>query len=356
MIDIAIYHESAFEGNSTETRPLGGTETSEIYLTRELARLGFRTAIFCDCQKPGYYRGVEFVNLKHFGDYSSTYRTKVLIVQTNPKIFLQDLNATHKVYWSTGTHTVRANQPLTDPGVRAAVDEYIFLSKWQADSFIKHFKLDRKKAFITRNGVDLSLFRDRTITRERYRLIYSSEPARGLDVLLDIFPIVKKDVPELSLYIFSDHEIYGGAKGSAYEEHRKMFEKTKQPGIFNMGNVKQSDLAKEFLKSRVMAYPCHFEETSCISAIEAQAAGVPVLSTKLAALNETVVNGVTGELISGNAASWLYKMRFAGELKKLLKDEVLWNRLSLNGIERANKVHSWAMIASEWKERFKRYI
>jgi glycosyltransferase involved in cell wall biosynthesis len=221
---------------------------------------------------------------------------------------------------------------------------------------MKYFNLDKNKAFISRNGVNLSLFQDNSIKRDRYRLIYSSEPARGLDVLLDIFPKVKKDFPQLSLYIFSDYEFYGQAKGSAYEEYKHVFEKTKQPGIHNLGNIKQTDLAKEFLRSYIFAYPTHFEETSCISAIEAQAAGVPVLTTRLAALPETVQDNVTGKLISGNSRSWLYKYRFIKELKSLLSDEKKWEILSKNGLERARNCYSWEMIAKEWIKEFNPYL
>lgn len=356
--NLVIYHNSSFEGDSLDTRPLGGTETSEIYLSREFAKQGLNIAIFCNCSKPGTYNGVEFRNINEFKSFNNTTGSKVFISQTNPMIFNETINAGLKVFWSAGSYSVRANQPLKDKAIRSKIDRYICLSNWQAETYSKHFNIEKNRIFITRNGINPVLFGDPSIKREKYRLIYSSEPTRGLDVLLDIFPKVRKDFPQLTLYIFSDYEFYGKAKGSAFSDEgcKPIFERTKQPGIFNMGNIKQKDLATEFMKSYVLAYPTHFEETSCISAIEAQAAGVPVLTTRLAALSETVADNVTGKLISGNSRSWFYKLKFIKELKRLLSDEKYWQALSNNGIERVKRHYSWEQIAKEWLQEFKTFL
>jgi len=358
MFDILIHHGSSFEGDSIDTRPLGGTETSEIYLSREFAKHGLKVIMFCNCSKPGMYEGVRYLNISEFENFNRTTGSKIFISQTNPTIFNMDINAGIKVFWSAGSYSVRANRPLKDRSISSRIDRYICLSNWQAATYSRHFNIDKSRIFITRNGINPLLFGDTSIKREKYRLIYSSEPTRGLDVLLDVFPKVRKDFPGLTLYIFSDYEFYGKPKGSALsdDECKAIFAKTKQAGISNMGNIKQNELAKEFMRSYIFAYPTHFEETSCISAIEAQAAGVPVLTTRLAALSETVQDGITGKLIPGNSRSWLYTHRFIKELKRLLADDKEWKRMSQNGMKRAREHYSWEMIAKEWLAEFKPYL
>jgi glycosyltransferase involved in cell wall biosynthesis len=59
-------------------------------------------------------------------------------------------------------------------------------------------------------------------------------------------------------------------------------------GIFLRGRVGQKQLADELQQARVWSYPTAFLETSCIGAMEARAAGVPLVTSALGALNETV--------------------------------------------------------------------
>jgi len=355
--DITIYHDSAFEGNVLDTRPIGGVETSEIYLSREFAKQGRKVVIFCKCQNPGVFDGVQYLNIADFPAFNKSNKIKIFISQTNPNIFkTQEIDANLSAFWTGGTHTVRANQPLKEKEIYSKIGKFIFKSKWQADEFVKYLGIDKQKVFVSRNGVDLSLFKDTSVKRDRYRLIYTSTPYRGLDVLLDIFPRVRKDFPELKLYVFSDMEVYGMPKGSAMEEYKEYFKKIDQPGVFNMGNVKLKDLAREYMKTYIHAYPSHFEETSCNAAIQAQAAGVPTITSKLAALKETIIDNKTGKLIPGNAHSMLYKFRFINELKKLLADEKKWKEMSSNCLERAKNYYSWEIVAKEWLEELKPYL
>ena len=356
MFDIIIHHGSSFEGDSTETRPIGGTESSEIYIARELAKLGLNMAVFCGCSKPGKYNNVTFINYDEFESFNCSNRAKIFIAQSNPDIFLKDINASLKVYLTDGAYHMRANQRLKDDNIMRRIDRFILKSRWQAETFMRHFRIDKGRIFLTRNGIYLSNYDHPEIKREKGRLIYVSEPVRGLDVLLDIFPMVKKDFPYLSLYVYSDYEFYGRAKGSAYGEFKHIFDKTKQPGVHNMGNIKPRDLAKEFLKTYLLAYPCHFEENCPTATIEAMAAGVPVLSTALAGLKETVVNGQTGKLLTGTATSWWYKHKFIKELKKLLSDDAQWHRLSVNSVKMAKEHYTWEMIAKEWLKEFKPHL
>jgi len=356
MTDLAIYHDSAFEGDSTETRPIGGTESSEIYIARELAKLGLDVVVFSKCSAPGTYNKVNFMNCDDFASFNRKNRAKIFIAQTNPDMFLNDINADVKTYLTDGAYTVRGNRNLSGKEIQARIDKYIFKSKWQVETFIKHFNIASGKVFLTRNGIYLSNYAHPEIKKEKNRLIYVSEATRGLDVLLDIFPKVRKDFPDLTLYVYSDYEFYGQPKGSAYIEYKHIFDKTKQPGVHNMGNVKPQELAKEFLKTYLLAYPCHFEENCPTVTIEALAAGVPVLTTALAGLKETVLDNVTGKLIPGNALSWWYKHRFIKELKAVLSNETEWQRLSRNSLERAKKYYTWEMIAKEWLAEFKPYL
>src|SRR5690606_2655336 len=69
--------------------------------------------------------------------------------------------------------------------------------------------------------------------------------------------------------------------------------------VINLGSLTKQDLYRELAKTSLLLYPTNFPEISCIAAMEAQAFGVPVISTDDFALRETVINGESGILIPG---------------------------------------------------------
>ena len=102
------------------------------------------------------------------------------------------------------------------------------------------------------------------------------------------------------------------------------------------------------MSAKAMVYPTTFLESSCIAAIEAQAAGVPVVSTKLAALPETIIDGKTGWLIDGNPASEQSQRQFIDRTVMLLNDKNTWTQMSTQCSERAQSHYGWRQIADEW--------
>src|ERR1041385_956964 len=61
-------------------------------------------------------------------------------------------------------------------------------------------------------------------------------------------------------------------------------------GVYMHGRVNQAELAKWQAGQHIWLYPTAFMETFCITAIEAQAAGILPLTSNLAALKETVAS------------------------------------------------------------------
>jgi len=55
--------------------------------------------------------------------------------------------------------------------------------------------------------------------------------------------------------------------------------------------VGHKKLIQEYQKSAIYAYPCSYEEISCISAMKAQACGCYSVTTDFAALDETSKTG-----------------------------------------------------------------
>jgi hypothetical protein len=98
----------------------------------------------------------------------------------------------------------------------------------------------------------------------------------------------------------------------------------------------------------LLLYPNTFEETSCIAAIEAQAAGCVVVTSAKAGLRETVVHGETGICIEGDPRSESYRRKFIEAGCALMTNRDLFRKMSHAAHDRAFRRFAWSSIAAEW--------
>jgi glycosyltransferase involved in cell wall biosynthesis len=116
------------------------------------------------------------------------------------------------------------------------------------------------------------------------------------------------------------------------------------PGVVLRGNVRQHELAREFMRSAVLAYPCTFEETSCITAIEAMAGGCAIVTSRLGALPETLADAAV--FVEGEPGSKTYTEQFARSIINILSDSCAWSTLHERSLKRS-VFQSWQHVAKE---------
>ncbi len=90
-------------------------------------------------------------------------------------------------------------------------------------------------------------------------------------------------------------------------------------GIFNHGRVNQKELADAMYKANFNAYPSAFMETFFITGLENQAAGVIPVSSKLAALTETIA--IQDLLVEGWPQNLDYQNRWLNLLFTIIEME-----------------------------------
>jgi glycosyltransferase involved in cell wall biosynthesis len=239
------------------------------------------------------------------------------------------------------------------------------VSRYQQQALCNQSGFPIEKTFILGNGVQIADYEEK-FERKPFRLIYTSAPYRGLTSLLPIFKSAKNFFPELELRVFSGMSLYDGAnryqgphadliqqiKVHLREEkdvyfHEKYSPSNESiPGIHFFPPILQKDLAKEYSQAKVFTYPANVPETFCITAIEAQAAGCPVLSSTLGALTESV--GTGGICVAGEPGSPEFLETYLKALVNILGYPTRWNELSLNGSSRVKEQFTWKCIAQKF--------
>jgi glycosyltransferase involved in cell wall biosynthesis len=122
--------------------------------------------------------------------------------------------------------------------------------------------------------------------------------------------------------------------------------------VFYHGRIGQDQLAEEQLKASLWAYPTDFEETNCITAIECQAAGVPIVATNYAGLKTTVGNSgiLVGSGQKGEPALREFRIAFVEKCIEILRNRELWQEWSNKSLENAKKFE-WSNIAKQWVDK-----
>lgn len=187
------------------------------------------------------------------------------------------------ILWQHLNTNEQAVQGLKDPNYVRMLDKIIFVSDWQRQKFIREFSLPAYKCITIRNAIEP--IPAHTKPSGKIRLIYTSTPWRGLDRLIEAYKVLDRDV---ELVVYSGTSIYGKAFADQTKgQFEHLYEELKALDVTHIEYAPNEEVRKALTQAHILAYPNTWEETSCLSAIEALAAGCKVVTTKNGALPET---------------------------------------------------------------------
>ncbi len=360
-IGFVNFTEMDYDINTPHVAPLGGSESAMCYLAGELARVGHSVTLFNQRGQGEVIGGVvhwsrEMLNKKEF-----LAEIEVMVLQNTPDAvdsLKQYLPPTTKlIFWTQHAHDQKAIAgPLLKTNVCNLIDGFVFISHWQMENYLARFPILREKCTILRNAIApsfLNLFKnpdDIIANKSEPILAYTSVPFRGLELLFTIFPLIRERVPKAKLKIYSSMSVYQMGSNQELKDFGEMYQKFREmEGVEYIGSVSQRELATAMKEVVILAYSNTFAETSCISVMEAMAAGAQIISSELGAMPETVMP--FGKLIPVDQ-SVDYVAKFVDltisylERAKNDSEEVkvqLGNQVLL-----MNKSYSWELRASEW--------
>lgn len=255
--------------------------------------------------------------------------------------------------WQHLNYTDESLQPLLDQRFIKAIQASVYVSHWQYEKFRYVYQTPTETSYVIKNAIEPIEFIEKP-KGEKIKLIYTSTPFRGLEVLLNSFEMLNRDDVELDVY--SSTVVYG----TGYQKHHAglwdhLFDRAKSMKNVNyIGHVENKDLHKALQSAHIFSYPSIFEETCCLSMVEAGAAGCKLVTTDLGALFETGSEYAT--MIPIQSSIDLLSKEYA----KILNDEIdiYWSVSNQELIKEQsdfyNKYYDWDKRKHEWNSLFEK--
>ena len=346
-----------YDAGTVSQRPLGGSQSALCYLAVALAARGHAVWLYTNTTKPRIYQGVQCCSLNSLSREVLANLDAVIVLNSPDLCLVLRPNlpsGCRLILWTQIAHDQEVMWVLRSPPVQAAWDLVVCVSQWHATQMQRCFSLNPARVTVMRNAISPgfeNLFPDAAALAKAKSsapvLAYTSTPFRGLDILLSLFPEVRRREPRVRLQVFSSMKVYSWdeSKDPCADLYKKC---QSTPGVEYVGSVPQPLLAESLKSAAILAYPNTFAETSCIAVMEAMAAGLLVVTTDLGALPETTMGmGIMVPTLRKQEDTAVYLDR----LMQAIKD---WNSPDFYSArwEQVRAVTSqctWSLRAAEWE-------
>jgi glycosyltransferase involved in cell wall biosynthesis/2-polyprenyl-3-methyl-5-hydroxy-6-metoxy-1,4-benzoquinol methylase len=363
-----------FNGETLRTQSLGGSESAAYYLARELARMGHRVTVWTNAEQGGVSDGVTYVWAgactqqqplgEQFEFYASNTPHDVLILQRHPLGFHKKFAAKLCIWQTHDLALHRSAAPVVAGSWQ--MDIVTCVSEFHKKQTLEIYGLKPDIIKVVPNGVDPALYdhypdhtqviirRDDdpeaklgpdstgtvTIRDKALNLLFQSRPERGLGNALDVMDALAKEGVDAHLYFCA----YQGAAPHMRPMYESLWARADaMRNVTNLGTLTKGQLAQVQMSMDLLFYPTEFEEVSCITAMEAMHAGLPMLSSACGALPETCGGGSILIPLKDDKADL---GKFAELLSMYATDRTLLTFLKEQQSKRAD-VFTWEVAAEQ---------
>ncbi|HZV20764.1 MAG TPA: glycosyltransferase [Hyphomicrobiales bacterium] len=325
-----LHRGAAYSGATLRSAPMGGIESSVVQLAEALAKRGHAICVFNGIDAPRQEYGV---NWWPISEAKKRAEGQVGVAVATPKNF-DGLSFSHRIFW---LHNPLKGRRLIGRGEIFSLLRHrpllVLLGDYHAEHVPRLMPVSGRK--IIHHGIGEEFFRKTPLSAAPLpRAIFTSQPYRDLDWLLELWEAVRQHAPNAVLDVFAPKLHQGEANAR----------RPPRPGINFRGSISRASLRAELGNARVQLIPGHGAETFCLAAAEAIAMGVPVVTRGIGALSERVEEARTGFIAPD-------KHLFIARTVDLLLDDDLWLKMHRFCFEDAT-LESWDVRAEDWERLF----
>ena len=343
LYDVAFYCPHAMEHwwpRSLDQKGLGGSESSVVYLARELFKLGVRVTTYTP-----HGQGPIIQDVKHgiierdFQSFTPALAKQhdVLVSCRAPWLVRRGDMPKHVPIWVWHQDNGYGNPWTWSPEVDERIGLNLHVSTWAMTGLLDECypKNARGTAPLSRhvvlgNGIIPGLDEDWP-TERPMRVITASDPSRGLAALLDAWPHVRAAQPDAELHVYCGFRVSMALAQSQpgmpmfhlmrnLEIRLRTLSANPTSGITYHEWAMQSDVTAAMKQARVYCYPGGpMPEGYGVALVQARAAGCTVMAPKAGALPEVLSHEFTRWLGEKTPAA-LSDTDLASAIVKQLKD------------------------------------
>lgn len=361
-----------YNGSTLEHKGLGGSESAVILISKELQRLGHCVTVFNNCDNPGFYAGVEYIDHKQEipnerYDIVISSRSVFPYFAGNKYSWICS-NARKKILWMHDTFC-EGDQHIEHMLTTGAIDEVFTLSDFHLNYVTnanhgnkRMFEVLKHKFWQTRNGA--VKHRESNISKkDRSHFVYNASATKGLIPLVTkVWPKIKKEIPEAHLTCVGGYyEMKDGKLDKQGQTVKALMEDKalKDQGITFTGIIKQNEIADILSNAGFMLYPTSFPETFGISTLESLLYNTPVITNDFGALEETAIDGASYKIpyptTPNEQFPHINEKEQAENIAALAinayKDSYLWQQKA-NYCDVVSAIFEWKSVALQWDQHF----
>jgi glycosyltransferase involved in cell wall biosynthesis len=254
-----------------------------------------------------------------------------------------------RVYWLHDLPEDPETNHLKNPSSRNKFHKLVFCGQWQYSRYqsILGVPYDNNSIVID-TPIEPAPVVQKTFD-DKIRLVYSSTPQRGLQLLVPIFEKLAEKHKNIHLDVFSSFKIYG------WEESDRQFEPLydkirNHPQMTYHGFASNEVVREHLLKAHIHAYPSIWQECNSRSVIEAMSSGLLCVHPNYAGLSDT--SGSLNYMYQGDTDLNKHANIFYHALDhaiNIVGKEETQNYLKLVKMY-ADSRYSWSKIVGHWTD------
>lgn len=263
---------------------MGGSESMVVEMATQLQQNGrFNVIVFCNCDQEETYKNVRYIPLPQlFGILNSHFIHTCIISRYSEYLPMTIKLGVENIFLMAHDVAFSINVITLDRKLKGV----FCLSPWHAEHIGTQYPVLKPLIKIIGHGISKIEIKKKI----PYKFIYTSLANRGLYELLLMWSKIVEWQPTATLHIYSDIDspYMRNSFGDTMAQIRQLMQTT--IGVVYYGCVDKHTLYESWKTASVWFYPTAFQETFCVSALEAAASKTLVIATNLAGLQHTVAD------------------------------------------------------------------